>query len=189
MSGEPTGVLIVDDQEDVVEVYAMALSAEYTVEKAYDGDEALAALDDSIDVVILDRRMPGLSGREVLAEIRDRDLDVRVAIVTAVDPDFDILEMEFDAYLTKPVEEAELRAVVSDLVDLSAVDADLRELLSLAQRKTTLESEKPRAELAENDEYERLTEREAALQAELSETIDEADEALFERQMQGLSRR
>jgi DNA-binding response OmpR family regulator len=187
MNAESTGVLIVDDQEDVVEVYAMALSTEYTVEKAYDGDEALAALDDSIDVVILDRRMPGLSGQEVLAEIRNRNLDVRVAVVTAVDPDFDILEMDFDAYVTKPVEEDELRAVVSDLVELSTVDADLRELLSLAQRKTTLESEKPRAELAESDEYERLSEREAALQAQLGETIDAGDEVLFERLMQDLS--
>ena len=187
MSDHPGQVMIVDDQEDVVDVYAMAMPDEYVVTKAYDGEEALDALNEAIDVIVLDRRMPGLSGREVLSRIRDRDLDVRVAVVTAVDPEFDILEMAFDAYVVKPVEEAELRTVVSDLMALSDVDADLRELRSLAQRKTTVESEKSRAELADSDAYAQLTDREAALRAELTDRLDAGADDIIERRMRDLS--
>jgi len=59
-------------------------------------------IDETVDVVLLDRMMPGMSGQEVLAAIRERGLDCRVAMVTAVDADFDVIEMGFDEYLGKP---------------------------------------------------------------------------------------
>ena len=45
--------------------------------------------------------MPQLSGDEVLASIRDRGLDYRVAMVTAIPPDFDTLEVPFDDVTTR----------------------------------------------------------------------------------------
>ncbi len=44
-----------------------------------------------------------MSGDEVLDTIAERGIDPAVVMVTAVDPDFDIVEMPFDEYLTKPV--------------------------------------------------------------------------------------
>jgi CheY-like chemotaxis protein len=41
------------------------------VRTAYGGHEALEELSDDVDVILLDRRMPGLSGDEVLEEVRD----------------------------------------------------------------------------------------------------------------------
>lgn len=108
-------VLLVDDAEDVVEMYALDLGDEYAVRRAYGGEEALAKVDESVDVVLLDRRMPNRSGDEVLEEIRERELGVRVAMVTAVDPDFDITAMDFDAYVTKPVSGETIRETVEKL--------------------------------------------------------------------------
>ncbi|MFB6198048.1 MAG: response regulator transcription factor, partial [Halobacteriaceae archaeon] len=88
-----------------------------------DGQSALAQLDESIDIALLDRRMPNLTGDEVLAQVRDRDLDVQVAMVTAVDPDFDVIKMGFDDYVVKPVTKSDL----FDLVDAAVFSTCVEE--------------------------------------------------------------
>jgi len=112
-ANEALRVLVVDDEREVADAYALRLRGFCGVETAYSGREALATIDeDVIDVVLLDRHMPGMSGDEVLAELTDRGYDGRVVMVTAVDPDFDVLELPFDDYLCKPVEREDLRAAI-----------------------------------------------------------------------------
>jgi len=177
---QPT-VLLVDDEADVVDVYALAFSGgEYTVRKAYGGEEALEKVAGA-DVVLLDRRMPGLSGQDVLDEIRDRGLDVRVAMVTAVDPDFDITEMPFDTYLTKPVSDEELRETVDELFTLSTYDEQIRERFAVAEKLGVLEAEKTDRELAASDEYAALQERAAKLDTRSSETFGTMTTETFEK--------
>ena len=152
-----TTVLIVDDEPNVVEAYALWLGDEYgEIRTAAGGEEALAVIDDDIDVVLLDRRMPELSGDEVLTEITERNLDPRVAMVTAVDPDFDIVEMGFDAYLTKPVSRADLVETVEQLLSLDEYEAGVREQFALTEKRAVLESEMTETELAESEEYQEL---------------------------------
>jgi len=185
-TAQPT-VLLVDDEEDIVDVYALAFDDDdYTVRRAYDGEEALQKVADA-DVVLLDRRMPGLSGREVLAEIRSRGIDVRVAMVTAVDPDFDITEMAFDAYLTKPVSDDDLRETVDELRTLSAYDEQVRDRFAVARKLAVLEAEKSERELAASSEYQSLTERAAEIDARASETVGEMTAETFEKAVSGLS--
>lgn len=106
---DPATVLLVDDEESVLETYELYLETEgYDVLTADNGGEALVELDGDVDVLLLDRRMPGMSGDEVLEHVRDWELDCRVAMITAVDPDSDIVEMAFDDYLTKPISKDEL---------------------------------------------------------------------------------
>ncbi|AWB27302.1 HalX domain-containing protein [Halococcoides cellulosivorans] len=164
-------VLIVEDEPDVAETYNLWLEEAYDVRMAHDGDTAMSKLDEQVDVVLLDRMMPGLSGDEVLERIRDSGFDCRVAMVTAVEPDFDILEMGFDSYLTKPIRSEELRTTVDKLLDRSTYDELLQEYYSLVEKQATLEATKSSAELADSEEYTNLTERIAELQDELSETL------------------
>lgn len=187
MANSSPTVLIVDDEEDVVKIYALALSDAYDVRKAYGGEEALEKVDDTVDVVLLDRRMPGLSGQDVLEEIRQRGIDVRVGMVTAVDPDFDIAEMDFDAYVTKPVADEDIRETVEELLSLSAYDDHTRELFSVAEKKAALESEKTRQELADSDEYETLEKRASELESHAAETMDDMDKEAYEKVLSGLS--
>lgn len=164
-------VLVVEDEPDVGETYRLWLADRYEVRAASDGDEAVAQLDDTIDVVLLDRMMPGRSGDEVLEYIRDEELDCRVAMVTAVDPDFDILDMGFDTYLSKPVDRGELEATVSTLLERSTYDALLQEYYGLVETRATLEATKTRSELAASEEYSRLKSRIEELRGELAETL------------------
>lgn len=59
-------VLIVEDEQPLADLYAKFLESTYTVRTAYDGTEALDSMSHEVDVVLLDRRMSGLSGEEVL---------------------------------------------------------------------------------------------------------------------------
>jgi DNA-binding response OmpR family regulator len=184
-TAQPT-VLLVDDERDVVDVYALAFTGgEYTVLKAYSGEEALEQVDDA-DIVLLDRRMPGLSGQDVLDEIRNRGLDVRVAMVTAVDPDFDIADMDFDTYLTKPVSDDELRATVDELLTLSEYDEQVRERFAVAEKLAVLEAEKTENELNASAEYAQLQERAAELDTKSSETFGSMTTETFEKALSEL---
>jgi DNA-binding response OmpR family regulator len=176
MSDDQPVVLIVEDEPDLADLYATWLDAEYDVRVAYGGREALDKLDEDVEVVLLDRRMPDLSGDEALSEIRSRGYDCRVSMVTAVEPDFDIVAMGFDDYLVKPVSKDALHETVSNLLLRNAYDDGVQDLFSLASKKALLESEKGPAALKESEEYRELDEQLVELRAELDETLSQFDE-------------
>ncbi|RLM95836.1 response regulator transcription factor [Haloarcula sp. Atlit-7R] len=181
-------VLIVEDEPDVAETYKLWLQQEYEVRMAQNGDEGLEELDADVDVVLLDRMMPGLSGDEVLERIRERNLGCRVAMVTAVEPDFDILEMGFDAYLSKPIRSEQLHETVDNLLDRSEYDSLLQEYYALVEKQATLEATKSSAELAESDQYDELTQRVAEMRDDLSDTLGGIeDDSDFIATLRGLS--
>ncbi|MFW5939595.1 MAG: response regulator transcription factor [Halolamina sp.] len=175
MSEERPLVLVVEDESDLADLYAAWLGNDYRVRTAYGGREALDNLDAEVDIVLLDRRMPGLSGDDVLDAIQEREIDCQVAMVTAVEPDFDVLGMGFDDYLVKPVAREELLETVGNLERRSTYDSGVQELFSLASKRALLEAEKTDTELAENGEYQHLTERLEALRCELDSTIGQMD--------------
>lgn len=172
-------VLVVDDESDVADAYAAQLEGEYTVLTAYSGQEAVETLDETVDVVLLDRRMPGLSGDDVLERIRERGLDCRVAMVTAVDPDFDIIEMPFDAYITKPVSRDDLFETIERLLTFQSYEKQFQELYRVSSKVATLRSNKSETELAHNDAYQRLLDRRDELRERLDETIGSFDDDDF----------
>lgn len=187
MTGEAE-VLVVDDDEGVVWTYRHYLEPDYEVHAASSGGQALAVLEDEdVDVVLLDRMMPGMSGSEVLEEIRDRGFDCRVAMVTAVDPDFDIVSMGFDDYVTKPSSQSELRGTVADLVSLSSYADRMQEFHSLVSKRAALEAQKSESELAASDEYARLEREIESVQSELS-GFDVEDDANFLATIRSLDR-
>jgi DNA-binding response OmpR family regulator len=178
-STEPATVLVVDDEPDVADAYAAQLESEFIVSTAYSGQEALDSLDDSVDVVLLDRRMPGISGDEVLEHIRDRGLDCRVAMVTAVDPDFDIIDMPFDDYVIKPVSRDDLFDTIDRLLTCSEYEQKLREYYSMTAKHATLMANKPDSELANSEEFGQLQSRMNDLRSDLDETVAGFDDDDF----------
>lgn len=110
-----TRVLVVDDNPVARSVAAVALeTAGWVVDEACDGQEAIDRLEeDPPDAVVLDIMMPKLSGHEVLAQRRSRQLAPGTAIVMltckAEDPD---VTQAFEAgaadYVTKPFDPEDL---------------------------------------------------------------------------------
>jgi len=68
-------ILVVDDESRLADLYTVWLSDNHDVETAYSGEEAIQKVDGETDIVFLDRRMPHMSGDDVLAAIRDQDVD------------------------------------------------------------------------------------------------------------------
>jgi two-component system response regulator AdeR len=176
--GETT-ILIVDDESAVTDVYAAHLQDEYDVRTAYNGSEAVETLDEDVDAVLLDRRMPGMSGDEVLEHIRDEGYDCRVAMVTAVDPDFDILDMGFDDYVVKPVSRDDLYDTVDRLLTYTSYDDTFQEYFSLVSKRAALQTSKSQSALETNEEYQALTEQIDELEAELDDAVMDLDEGEF----------
>jgi DNA-binding response OmpR family regulator len=179
-STEPR-VLIVDDEAEVADVYALRLRTEYDTETAYGGEEALEAVEESVDVVLLDRRMPRVSGDDVLSTIRERGLDIRVIMNTAVDPDFDIVDMPFDDYLCKPVQKEDLVAAIEQQLTASRYDDQLTEYLEITSKIALLEAEKTDTELDASEEVTELRERAERLRVDIDDALSEFDgfEAAF----------
>jgi len=171
MSEDEQSILVVDDESRLADLFAAWLQADWSVETAYDGESALETMDDSVEIVLLDRRMPGLSGDQVLERIREGGYDARVVMVTAVDPDFDIIEMGFDDYLVKPVSKDELLDIVDRVKTRSTYEAEIQEYYSLVSKKSLLESEKSERELSNNEEYQELIERVDDLEDRVDDSV------------------
>ncbi len=169
MTGEVKTVLIVEDEPQVARLYEGYLPSDYEVRTVHTGQDALSVADEDVDAVLLDRRLPDMQGREVLAELRDRGLDAPIAVVTAVDPDLDIIEMGFDLYVVKPVSESELRDALDRLWTRSQYDTKLRRAASLVSKRAVLETQHDADELAESTEYARLLDRIDQLETELDD--------------------
>lgn len=138
-SQPPPRVLIVDDERDLADLYTTWLNDSYTVLTAYHGEAALVLLDETIDVVILDRSMPGLSGDAVLKEIRAHDLDCRVAVVSAYEPDFDVVTLGFDEYATKPITRETLHDIVETLLTRKQHDTLIQDYYQVSSKLATLD--------------------------------------------------
>ena len=167
-------VLVVEDEPDIAALYAGFLEEQYDVTVAETAAEATDIVDDAIDAVLLDRRLPDGSGDEVLEHIRDAEISCRIAMVTAVEPDFDILEMGFDLYLTKPVSRTNLLAALDTLLTRDEYDERLREAAALASKRAVLEAQKPTTQLDNNETYAELVDRLTQLDAD----IDDIGESL-----------
>jgi DNA-binding response OmpR family regulator len=177
VEGDRPIVLLAEDERHLADLFASWLSETYEVRVAYDGTEAVELYDDAVDVVLLDRKMPGNSGDEVLEEIRESGGDCGVAMVTAVDPDLDVSELPFDEYLLKPTDEDELRSLVETLRRRTRCEAELRRHYRLTAKLDLLEEHVPPEELAASEEYRRLQDDLDALDRALSETVDDLSSA------------
>jgi two-component system response regulator AdeR len=171
MASSPTPtVLLVEDDEPLADLYADWLRDDYDVEVVLGGEPALDRLAaGGVDVVLLDRHMPDISGDEVLVTLRDWGLDARVAMVTGVSPEMDILEMGFDDYLLKPVDRETLVGTVEGLLERDTYESLRIELGSLRVKRNVLQVEQSERRLAEDDRYEALCTRIDRLEALVEE--------------------
>lgn len=109
-------VLVVDDERAVRDSVRALLEPRYTVLEAGDGEEALEVLGaGAVDVVVLDQRLPGAPGTDVLSRIKVVDPSVIVVLATAVrDVRTAVEAMRRGAhdYLVKPFDSNELLVVL-----------------------------------------------------------------------------
>ena len=114
-------ILVVEDERRVANFVCRALRENtYSVDLAESGEKALEmALDISYDGILLDLRLPGLSGIQICRELREAQIDTPILMLTArslVEQRVEGLDAGADDYLTKPFAVAELLARVRALI-------------------------------------------------------------------------
>ena len=124
-------ILIVEDEEDILELL------EYTLQK--EGYETIGFLnvdknlkkifeEETVDLILMDRNLPGCEGTEFVEDIRSKGYNNPVIYVTAKDKDEDIIE-GFDAhaddYITKPFNLKELSARVKAVIKRTSKEVNV----------------------------------------------------------------
>lgn len=127
------GILIVDDEPHLPHQFARYLRKRgYDVYTAPDGESGLRELQKStIDLVLLDLRLPRLSGLEVLKRIREIEPELPVVILTAygnVQTAVEAMKLGASDYLLKGFDLEELLLVVKRALETSAMSRELRQL-------------------------------------------------------------
>ncbi len=136
----PVRILIADDEIYIREGLRDALAhPERTVDIVADGHAARRAFDESIyDVILLDLRMPGPTGMELLVEISDRLPDTQTLLLTAhgnIDTAVEAMKGGAFDFLTKPVDLDHLRLVVDRALEQTELVRENRELHDRLEQK------------------------------------------------------
>jgi DNA-binding response OmpR family regulator len=172
-------VLMVDDEKTVADAYALRLEDVAEVTVAYSGEAALDTIDDgrAPDVVLLDRHMPAMSGDEVLERIRERDVETRVIMVTAIDPDLGVLDMPFDDYLSKPVDRTDVIAAVDQQCQVLAYEL-LGEYFRIESTRAVVTAQLPAEDLEDDGELADIEARLSVVEERVRSLLPEAEELL-----------
>jgi len=104
--------LIIEDDPKLNEIISITLQADFEIETCTDGTAGLNRLRESTPyIVVLDRNLPGASGREILSAIRSdaRFANTRVILTTADERQAETMTDKVDIVLLKPVSPVQLR--------------------------------------------------------------------------------
>ncbi|WP_297442513.1 response regulator transcription factor [Sulfurimonas sp.] len=114
-------IVIVDDEEDLLELLEYNLQKEGFETIGFLNTKTVAQIlsEEEIDLLIMDRNLPGVEGSEFIAKLRDEGIDVPVIFLSAKDKDEDIEEgfvRGGDDYMTKPFNMKELLLRVKSIL-------------------------------------------------------------------------
>ena len=117
-------MLIVDDEESILTLLSTIFghTGDYTILCARDGEEALkVARADNPDIILLDNRLPGISGLEVCGKVKSDPTmsHIKVLILSCQGQNFDwqkARELGADSYITKPFSSSLLVEKVAELL-------------------------------------------------------------------------
>ena len=135
-------ILIVEDEEDILELL------EYTLQK--EGYETIGFLnidknvrnvlnEEQIDLILMDRNLPGIEGTTFINEIKQQGYSNPVIYVTAKDRDEDIIDgfdSHADDYITKPFNLKELCARIKAVIKRSSKDIDVLKVKDIVYKSS-----------------------------------------------------
>lgn len=141
MNGEL--ILIVDDEKNIRLTLSQCLeSLDLSIDTAESGEEALLKLQErEFRVVLLDLRLPGMDGMEVLRKVRELRPDIRIVIITAhgtIDSAVEATRLGAVDFILKPFIPQEIRDLVSRVMDTEKAgerkESDYVEAIELARK-------------------------------------------------------
>jgi len=131
-------VLLLEDERMVASILGDYCADLYDVEHVQTGEAAIDAYSDDVDLVIVDRKLEGLSGDEVAARIRAERERQLVLFVSGVEPGDDLAALDCDDYLHKPVDEDEMTTRLELLFNRAELDSTARTYLAMRSKQAAL---------------------------------------------------
>ena len=153
--GEATSILVVDDDPAIRDLHRLWLADDHEVVTAPDGEAALGC-ECPVDVVLLDRNLPGMNGDGVARELRSEGFQGTIVMVTADRPDPTIATLPIDDYVNKPVGQDDLLALLERYRARSTVPDVVKELFGMVSRRARLEATFAQPRLSDSDAYRKL---------------------------------
>lgn len=151
-------ILIVDDEVPLLESYEAMLETDHEILTATTAEKAHSQLDETIDIILLDRRMPGEPGETLLTTMNSQEFDCQILFCSAIVPDVEIIPLPIDGYLHKPVGIEALRETIKRQLQISQHEKPVREYMALRAKRDAIDDAKTRSILAEKGEYQQLCE-------------------------------
>lgn len=125
-------ILIVDDDRAIREGLLASLQDFYEIETAENGEKALRSLeDDDVDILLLDVRLPGIDGLEVLKKIKDENRPQSVVVMTGyatVEAAVEAMKLGAYDYLKKPLRFQEVKRVIDRALERKSLVEENRYL-------------------------------------------------------------
>ena len=123
-------LLIVEDEKELCDTVAKSLySAGYEVDTCYDGEEALDyVLTEEYDLIVLDLNLPGMDGMDILRELRMKNEETKVLILSArsqIADKVEGLDAGANDYMEKPFHLQELEARIRSLTRRKLIQKDV----------------------------------------------------------------
>lgn len=172
LDDDPT-ILFVDDEQKHITLYKDYTEQEYdSVETAMSGEEALRKINEETDIVFLDRSLPTMSGVEVLEEIHDGDYSPRIVMLTAQDPNDEIIELEIDDYETKPIYQTDLLEIIEKVLVMEKIEETLTSFHRLGAKHSAL----IKSEEADSQKIQDLSEEIKQKRQTLYEVLNQIEE-------------
>lgn len=137
-------ILIIDDDHLIRKTLSAHLSKSYEVSLAEDGEGGLQQYDENMpDLVVLDIRLPDMSGLEVLSKIREKNKNANVIIMTAFDDmktTVEAIRLGAFEYLVKPLDYVELDLTVSKAFQMQSLEDKVSYLVEEQQKEYTIDN-------------------------------------------------
>ncbi|OCL27532.1 histidine kinase [Orenia metallireducens] len=127
-------ILIIDDEKNIRITLKQCLNQDYEVVTGVNGEDGLEKFkDDNFDLVLLDMKLPGIDGIEVLKKLKELDNNVNIVMITGfgtIETAVETMKMGAVDYLRKPFAPNEIREIVKEVLDRQSLAVSDEELNS-----------------------------------------------------------
>ncbi len=138
-------IFIVDDEESVAKLLELWVTEKWKYKSRVfsSGEECLEALDEGPEVVLLDLMLPGIGGTETLKEIRKREPDLPVFILSAqakIDVAIETLKVGASDYFSKPIDFPRLEIAIKNALQISELSKEVERLRETVSQRVHFEN-------------------------------------------------
>ncbi|MEK7748937.1 MAG: sigma-54 dependent transcriptional regulator, partial [Bacteroidota bacterium] len=138
-------IFIVDDEESVAKLLELWVTEKWKYKSRVfsSGEECLEALDEGPEVVLLDLMLPGIGGTETLKEIRKREPDLPVFILSAqakIVVAIETLKVGASDYFSKPIDFSRLEIAIKNALQISELSKEVERLRETVSQRVHFEN-------------------------------------------------